>query len=109
MGATLALLDRTDLIDAEALCRFVLALQRPQGGLGAHPDSSPVSGGRWAAAACAAAAASLHGAPCPLQDLFHTHFGLAALGVLGSDVVAPVDARFCLPTATVAALPAARA
>ena len=42
VGATLAILQKQDLLDSGALCRFIVGLQRPQGGLGAHPDSSPV-------------------------------------------------------------------
>lgn len=38
------------------------------------------------------------------QDLFHTHFGLAALGVLGSPIVEPVHPVFCLPVSSVEAL-----
>ncbi len=72
--STLALLNHKgkECIDIAAARDFLIARQSLRGGLAAHPGDSP--------------------------DLFHTHFGLAALGVLGHEgICCNVDPLTCLP------------
>eukprot|EP00038_Savillea_parva_P012529 m.205262 g.205262 ORF g.205262 m.205262 type:complete len:365 (+) comp22888_c0_seq1:132-1226(+) len=71
VGATAAILKQPDVLDRSALIDAILGHQSPRGGLAAHRGDKP--------------------------DLFHTHFGLAALSVLGYANVASVDPIFCLP------------
>lgn len=72
VGATCSILGRLDVIDRAALTRSVLAHQHEAGGIAAHRGDRP--------------------------DLFHTHFGIAALGVLGHPRIPAVDPMLCLPT-----------
>lgn len=74
VGATCAIVERLDVIDRDALIQSVLAHQHEAGGIAAHRGDRP--------------------------DLFHTHFGIAALGVLGHPRIPPVDPVLCLPATT---------
>ena len=69
--ASLKILDKLDDIRIADAISFVVSLQRPEGGIGAHKGDR--------------------------ADIFHTHFGIAALSVLGVPSLAPIHPALCLP------------
>lgn len=73
--ASLAILDRLEVVDAQALCGFVLSCQDERGGIGDRPGS--------------------------VGDVYHTFFGFAGLCLLGAlgEEREGVDPVFALPEA----------
>lgn len=67
------MLKRLSWIDSQALQAFILRCQdEDDGGIADRPGDA--------------------------SDIFHTLFGIAGLALTGYPGLAPVDARFCMPT-----------
>ncbi|KAL1975889.1 hypothetical protein VTN31DRAFT_4281 [Thermomyces dupontii] len=72
VAASLAMIDRLHWIDREKLTRFILRCQDPErGGLADRPGD--------------------------MVDVFHTHFGIAGLSLLGYPGLQEIDPVYCLP------------
>ena len=71
--SSLAMIDRLHWIDRDKLTSFILSAQDTEnGGIADRPGHN--------------------------VDIWHTHFGLAGLSVLGYDKLEPVNPAYCLPT-----------
>ena len=81
VGASLQILGRTDLMDRQAVRRYLL-----------HKVQHPVLGG-------------FGKFPGDLPDLYHSYLGLAALGLAGSTGVKELDGGMCLSKEARARLP----
>ena len=69
------MLKREGWIDREALIKFILSAQDPEnGGIADRPGD--------------------------VADVFHTHFGLAGLSLLGYEGLRQVNETYCLPVET---------
>ncbi|PKY01243.1 geranylgeranyl transferase type 2 subunit beta [Aspergillus campestris IBT 28561] len=72
VGASLAMIDRLHWIDGSKLAAFILRCQDPEnGGFGDRPGN--------------------------VVDVFHTHFSVAGLSLLGFDGIKEVDPVYCMP------------
>ncbi|PLB36630.1 Rab geranylgeranyltransferase subunit beta BET2 [Aspergillus candidus] len=72
VGASLAMIDRLHWIDGSKLAAFILRCQDPEnGGFGDRPGN--------------------------VVDVFHTHFSIAGLSLLGFDGIKEVDPVYCMP------------
>lgn len=70
--SSLSMLQRLHWIDGDKLYAFILAAQDPDGGgIADRPDN--------------------------VADVFHTHFGVAGLSLLGYDGLKRVDPSYCMP------------
>ena len=71
--SSLAMIDRLHWIDKDKLTSFILSAQDTEnGGIADRPGHH--------------------------VDIWHTHFGLAGLSVLGYDKLQPINPAYCLPT-----------
>ncbi|RDW94016.1 Rab geranylgeranyltransferase subunit beta BET2 [Aspergillus mulundensis] len=74
VGASLAMIDKLDWIDGPKLVAYILHCQDPEaGGFADRPDNA--------------------------VDVFHTHFAVAGLSLLGFEGVEEVDPVYCMPKA----------
>ncbi|TFY61980.1 hypothetical protein EVJ58_g4166 [Rhodofomes roseus] len=85
--AALAILDRLDEIDQETLGWWLAERQLPNGGLNGRPEKLEDE--------------TEHGGiadrPGDQPDVFHTHFGVAGLSLLGYPGLADLDPVYCMP------------
>ncbi|KZT66493.1 rab geranylgeranyltransferase [Daedalea quercina L-15889] len=118
--ATLAILDRLDEIDQEMLGWWLAERQVPSGGLNGRPEKlEDVCYSFWVLSAMAilkkvpwidsdkliafilSAQDTDHGGiadrPGNQADVFHTHFGIAGLSLLGYPGLADLDPVYCMP------------
>ena len=73
--SSLVMIDRLHWIDRDPLVAFILRCQDPErGGLADRPGNA--------------------------VDVYHTHFAIAGLSLLGYDGLDPVDPVYCLPKST---------
>ncbi|KAL4910791.1 hypothetical protein BDW74DRAFT_141883 [Aspergillus multicolor] len=74
VGASLAMIDKLSWIDGPKLAAYILRCQDPEaGGFADRPDNA--------------------------VDVFHTHFAVAGLSLLGFEGVEEVDPVYCMPKA----------
>ncbi|KAJ5166706.1 beta subunit of rab geranylgeranyltransferase [Penicillium canariense] len=77
VGSSLAMIDRLHWIDGKKLASFVLQCQDPEaGGFADRPGN--------------------------MVDVYHTHFGIAGLSLLGVEGLQEVDPIYCMPKAVIA-------
>ncbi|KAL1923409.1 uncharacterized protein VTP21DRAFT_8389 [Calcarisporiella thermophila] len=70
--SSLRILGRLDWINKDKLCEFILSCQDPEiGGISDRPGN--------------------------MVDVYHTHFGIAGLSLLGYPGLKPIDPVYCLP------------
>ncbi|KAJ5553114.1 beta subunit of rab geranylgeranyltransferase [Penicillium frequentans] len=77
VGSSLAMIDRLHWIDGKKLAGFVLQCQDSEGG-------------------------GFADRPGNMVDVYHTHFGLAGLSLLGVEGLQEIDPVYCLPKSVVA-------
>ncbi|THH06571.1 hypothetical protein EW145_g3993 [Phellinidium pouzarii] len=85
--AALTILDRLDVVDADTLAWWLAERQLPNGGLNGRPekleDDSDAGG--------------IADRPDNTADVFHTHFGIAGLSILGYPHLEDLDPVYCMP------------
>ncbi|KAJ5938194.1 hypothetical protein N7454_004536 [Penicillium verhagenii] len=77
VGSSLAMIDRLHWIDGKKLAGFVLQCQDTEGG-------------------------GFADRPGNMVDVYHTHFGLAGLSLLGVEGLQEIDPVYCLPKSVIA-------
>lgn len=116
----LAILGRLDLVDRDKLGGWLAERQVPHGGLNGRPEKlEDVCYSWWVVSALAmidrlqwidgaklaafilqcqdAQSGGLSDRPGNVVDVFHTHFGLAGLSLVGWEGLAAVDPVYCMP------------
>ncbi|KAI0029533.1 rab geranylgeranyltransferase [Vararia minispora EC-137] len=122
--AALAILDRLDVIDEPTLAWWLAERQLPNGGLNGRPQKlEDVCYSFWALSALsvlrklhwidAAALTSfilsaqdmevggIADRPGNMADIFHTHFGIAGLSLVGYPGLVDLDPVFCMPASVI--------
>ncbi|GLB41013.1 putative terpenoid cyclases protein prenyltransferase [Lyophyllum shimeji] len=118
--AALAILDRLDVVDVETLGWWLCERQLPNGGLNGRPEKlEDVCYSFWVLSAMAIldkipwidadkltafilSAQDMEGGgiadrPGDMVDVFHTHFGVAGLSLLGYPGLVDLDPVYCMP------------
>ena len=118
----LAILGRLDLIDKDRLGAWLSERQLPNGGLNGRPEKMEDVCYSWWVASSLAMIERLHwidgqalgvfilkcqdpvgggfaDRPGDAVDVFHTHFGVAGLCLVGYEGMQEVDAVYCMPRA----------
>ncbi|KAG6831548.1 hypothetical protein H0H92_009467 [Tricholoma furcatifolium] len=124
--AALAILDRLDVIDVDTLGWWLCERQLPNGGLNGRPEKlEDVCYSFWVLSAMAIlekipwidsdklisfilSAQDLEGGgiadrPGDMVDVFHTHFGIAGLSLLGYPGLMDLDPVYCMPASVIEA------
>lgn len=116
----LAILGRLDLIDHDKMAGWLAERQLPHGGLNGRPEKLEDSCYSWWVLSPLAIIDRLHwidgnklshfilrcqdadaggiaDRPGDMVDVFHTHFGIAGLSLIGYEGLDPIDPVYCLP------------
>ncbi|KAG8220360.1 rab geranylgeranyltransferase [Butyriboletus roseoflavus] len=124
--AALAILDRLDEVDSEMLCWWLSERQLPNGGLNGRPEKLPdVCYSFWVLSALSILnrinwidseklvgfiisaqdpeTGGIADRPGDMVDVFHTHFGVAGLSLLGYPGLVDLDPVYCMPASIIEA------
>ncbi|KAF9222135.1 rab geranylgeranyltransferase [Gyrodon lividus] len=124
--AALAILDRLDEVDQETLCWWLSERQLPNGGLNGRPEKledvcysfwvlsslSILNKITWIDSEKLAAfilsaqdpeTGGIADRPGDMVDVFHTHFGVAGLSLLGYPGLVDLDPVYCMPASIIEA------
>ncbi|KAI9463113.1 rab geranylgeranyltransferase [Boletus coccyginus] len=122
--AALAILDRLDQVDSEMLCWWLSERQLPSGGLNGRPEKLPdVCYSFWVLSALSILnkiswidneklvefilsaqdpeTGGIADRPGDMVDVFHTHFGVAGLSLLGYPGLVDLDPVYCMPASII--------
>ncbi|KAG9051290.1 hypothetical protein FS837_009556 [Tulasnella sp. UAMH 9824] len=122
--AALAILDRLDEVDFETLGSWLAERQLPSGGLNGRPEKlEDVCYGFWVLSAMSILGklhwiddvalmkfilssqdtemGGISDRPGDMVDVFHTHFGVAGLSLLGYPGLQDLDPVYCMPAAVI--------
>ena len=118
--AALAILGKLDLLDKDRLGGWLSERQLPNGGLNGRPEKLPDVCYSWWVLSPLAILKRIHwidgkkltdfilrcqdmdhggiaDRPGDMVDVFHTHYAIAGLSILGHQSVAEVDPIYCMP------------
>ncbi|CAE7143753.1 unnamed protein product [Rhizoctonia solani] len=121
---TLAILDKLDEVDQSTLAWWLAERQLPNGGLNGRPEKlEDVCYSFWVLSSLAILrklhwidsdaltkfilsaqdpdAGGIADRPGDMADVFHTHFGVAGLSLLGYPGLMDIDPVYCMPAATI--------
>ncbi|KAF8447639.1 rab geranylgeranyltransferase [Boletus edulis BED1] len=124
--AALAILDRLDEVDTEMLCWWLAERQLPSGGLNGRPEKLPdVCYSFWVLSALSILnkiswidgekligfilsaqdpeTGGIADRQGDMVDVFHTHFGVAGLSLLGYPGLVDLDPVYCMPASIIEA------
>jgi len=122
--ARLAIAGRLDLVDTEKLAGWLSERQTPSGGLNGRPEKDADSCYSWWVLSSLDMLGRTHwidrdalfgyvlrcqdaenggisDRPGNMVDVWHTNFAIAGLSILGYPGLQEIDARYCMPKATI--------